>query len=81
MPDSWKLKEIFATGVVLGSYMALMTVVFFWLIKDTDFFPVIIYISGFSQYYHLLEKMVRVKSAATHAIAIAGQIWCQVHQK
>lgn len=38
MPDSWKLKEIFATGVVLGSYMALMTVVFFWLMKDTDFF-------------------------------------------
>ncbi|KAF1871699.1 hypothetical protein Lal_00020493 [Lupinus albus] len=38
MPDSWKLKEIFATGVVLGSYMALMTVIFFWLIKDTDFF-------------------------------------------
>lgn len=42
MPDSWKLKEIFATGVVLGSYMALMTVVFFWLMKDTDFFSVII---------------------------------------
>ncbi|KAL1300905.1 hypothetical protein HN51_045535 [Arachis hypogaea] len=37
-PDSWKLKEIFATGVVLGSYLALMTVVFFWLMKDTDFF-------------------------------------------
>ncbi|GMP39482.1 hypothetical protein CsSME_00010296 [Camellia sinensis var. sinensis] len=26
MPDSWKLKEIFATGVVLGGYLALMTV-------------------------------------------------------
>ncbi|PRQ27399.1 putative proton-exporting ATPase [Rosa chinensis] len=38
MPDSWKLKEIFATGIVLGGYMALMTVVFFWLMKDTDFF-------------------------------------------
>ncbi|CAL0305684.1 unnamed protein product [Lupinus luteus] len=38
LPDSWKLKEIFATGVVLGSYMALMTVVFFWLMKDTEFF-------------------------------------------
>ncbi|XP_047164314.1 plasma membrane ATPase 4-like isoform X1 [Vigna umbellata] len=38
LPDSWKLREIFATGVVLGSYLALMTVVFFWLIKDTDFF-------------------------------------------
>ncbi|TKY74642.1 ATPase 5 [Spatholobus suberectus] len=37
-PDSWKLREIFATGVGLGSYLALMTVVFFWLMKDTDFF-------------------------------------------
>ncbi|KAF5947888.1 hypothetical protein HYC85_013845 [Camellia sinensis] len=26
MPDSWKLKEIFATGVVLRGYLALMTV-------------------------------------------------------
>ncbi|XP_077238351.1 plasma membrane ATPase 4-like [Tasmannia lanceolata] len=38
MPDSWKLKEIFATGVVLGSYLALMTVIFFWVMHDTDFF-------------------------------------------
>ncbi|CAL5336146.1 unnamed protein product [Camellia sinensis] len=38
MPDSWKLKEIFATGVVLGGYLALMTVVFFWLMNDTKFF-------------------------------------------
>ncbi|PQM38346.1 plasma membrane ATPase 4 [Prunus yedoensis var. nudiflora] len=37
-PDSWKLKEIFATGIVLGGYMALMTVVFFWLMTDTKFF-------------------------------------------
>ncbi|XP_044462903.1 plasma membrane ATPase [Mangifera indica] len=38
-PDSWKLKEIFATGVVLGTYLAIMTVIFFWLMKKTDFFP------------------------------------------
>ncbi|XP_073043236.1 ATPase 8, plasma membrane-type [Primulina eburnea] len=38
VPDSWKLKEIFATGVVLGTYMAIMTVVFFYLASDTDFF-------------------------------------------
>ncbi|KAL3841056.1 hypothetical protein ACJIZ3_025647 [Penstemon smallii] len=38
LPDSWKLKEIFATGVVLGAYLALMTVIFFWLVHDTDFF-------------------------------------------
>uniref|UniRef100_A0A0E0K6B8 Plasma membrane ATPase n=1 Tax=Oryza punctata TaxID=4537 RepID=A0A0E0K6B8_ORYPU len=37
-PDSWKLKEIFATGVVLGTYMALITVLFFYLAHDTDFF-------------------------------------------
>ncbi|KAL0334394.1 UNVERIFIED_CONTAM: Plasma membrane ATPase 4 [Sesamum angustifolium] len=28
LPDSWKLKEIFATGVFLGGYLALMTVIF-----------------------------------------------------
>ncbi|KAL6847557.1 hypothetical protein ACP4OV_022583 [Aristida adscensionis] len=37
-PDSWKLNEIFATGVVYGTYMAVMTVVFFWAMRSTDFF-------------------------------------------
>jgi H+-transporting ATPase len=39
MPDSWKLAEIFTTGVVLGTYLAIMTVVFFWAAYKTDFFP------------------------------------------
>lgn len=43
LPDSWKLSEIFATGIVLGTYQAVMTVVFFWVAIDTDFFPVSIY--------------------------------------
>ncbi|WVZ23150.1 hypothetical protein V8G54_001694 [Vigna mungo] len=38
LPDSWKLEEIFATGVVLGTYLALMTVVFFWAAHGSDFF-------------------------------------------
>ncbi|KAH9297052.1 hypothetical protein KI387_028734, partial [Taxus chinensis] len=38
MPDSWKLKEIFATGVVLGTYLAVMTVIFFWAMHKTNFF-------------------------------------------
>ncbi|KAA3479481.1 ATPase 9, plasma membrane-type-like [Gossypium australe] len=38
MPDSWKLKEIFATGIVLGTYLACMTVVFFWAANDSNFF-------------------------------------------
>ncbi|CAI8611135.1 unnamed protein product [Vicia faba] len=39
LPDSWKLNEIFATGIVLGGYLALMTVIFFWAIKENHFFP------------------------------------------
>ena len=36
-PDSWKLNEIFATGIVLGGYQAVMSVIFFWVIHKTDF--------------------------------------------
>lgn len=39
-PDSWKLKEIFATGIALGTYMGLITVLFFWMVRETNFFPV-----------------------------------------
>ncbi|XP_045788161.1 plasma membrane ATPase 1 [Trifolium pratense] len=39
LPDSWKLSEIFATGVILGTYLALMTVIFFYIIFETNFFP------------------------------------------
>ncbi|KAG2607537.1 plasma membrane ATPase 4-like isoform X1 [Panicum virgatum] len=38
MPDAWRLQEIFATGVVLGTYLALATVLFFWAVRDTTFF-------------------------------------------
>ncbi|XP_052208804.1 ATPase 11, plasma membrane-type-like [Diospyros lotus] len=38
LPDSWKLSEIFATGIVLGSYLAIMTVIFFYAIYKTSFF-------------------------------------------
>ncbi|KAF1859521.1 hypothetical protein Lal_00010105, partial [Lupinus albus] len=37
-PDSWKLREIFSTGVVLGAYLAIMTVVFFWAAHASNFF-------------------------------------------
>jgi len=55
LPDSWKLKEIFATGVVLGGYLALMTVIFFWAMRETTFFPVRnIYLSCFHIAVHVL---------------------------
>ncbi|CAL5335065.1 unnamed protein product [Camellia sinensis] len=41
-PNSWKLLEIFATGIILGSYLAMMTVIFFWAAYDTDIFHVYI---------------------------------------
>lgn len=40
VPDSWKLNEIFATGIVLGTYMAVITAIFFYFIRDTTFFTV-----------------------------------------
>jgi H+-transporting ATPase len=39
-PDSWKLAEIFATGVIIGAYLTVTTVLFFWAIYSTDFFVV-----------------------------------------
>ena len=43
MPDSWKLREIFATGIVLGTYLAVMTVIFFWAAQGSNFFSVRFY--------------------------------------
>lgn len=40
MPDSWKLNEIFATGIVIGTYQALVTVLFYWIVIETEFFEV-----------------------------------------
>ncbi|KAI9153370.1 hypothetical protein LWI28_010337 [Acer negundo] len=39
LPDSWKLAEIFTTGIILGGYLAMMTVIFFWASYRTNFFP------------------------------------------
>ena len=50
LPDSWKLREIFATGIVLGGYLALMTVIFFWVMHDTDFFSV----GGAAESFHFM---------------------------
>ncbi|GLT49135.1 hypothetical protein SLA2020_227130 [Shorea laevis] len=37
-PDSWKLSEIFATGIVIGTYLAPVTLLFFLTAFKTDFF-------------------------------------------
>ncbi|KAL0364651.1 UNVERIFIED_CONTAM: Plasma membrane ATPase 3 [Sesamum angustifolium] len=52
LPDSWKLAEIFATGVVLGGYLAMMTVIFFWAAYKTDFFPRVFGVSTLEKTAH-----------------------------
>ncbi|KAL8547413.1 hypothetical protein ACS0TY_006949 [Phlomoides rotata] len=54
LPDSWKLSEIFATGIVLGSYLALMTVIFFYLAYETSFFATHFHVEDFSKHTGVL---------------------------
>ncbi|KAF3451936.1 hypothetical protein FNV43_RR08032 [Rhamnella rubrinervis] len=61
-PDSWKLNEIFATGIVIGTYLALVTVLFYWVIVDTDFF----------------ETHFHVKSLSSDSEKISSAIYLQV---
>lgn len=53
MPDSWKLREIFITGIVLGAYLAVMTVVFFWAAHASNFFTVIFLIYEMAKSFFL----------------------------
>ncbi|KAL5537563.1 hypothetical protein UlMin_044661 [Ulmus minor] len=61
-PDSWKLNEIFATGVVIGTYLALITVLFYWLVVETDFF----------------ETHFNVKSLSGNEEEVSSAIYLQV---
>ena len=55
-PDSWKLNEIFVTGIVYGAYMAVMTVVFFWAMRSTDFFSVSMHACIFSPAFSMITN-------------------------
>ncbi|KAF5739044.1 ATPase 9 plasma membrane-type [Tripterygium wilfordii] len=67
MPDSWKLKEIFATGVVLGAYLAIMTVIFFWAAHTSDFFSIATLIAVYANW-----EFARMKGIGW---GWAGVIW------
>ncbi|XWS12241.1 hypothetical protein CRYUN_Cryun37aG0072700 [Craigia yunnanensis] len=62
MPDSWKLNEIFATGIVIGTYLALVTVLFYWVVVDTEFF----------------ETHFNVKSISDNTEQISSAVYLQV---
>ncbi|KAG6411530.1 hypothetical protein SASPL_129613 [Salvia splendens] len=67
MPDSWKLNEIFATGIVLGTYMAVMTAVFFYLAADTD------YLSAIFKVKSLRESPEELTAALYLQVSIISQ--------
>ncbi|KAF0891285.1 hypothetical protein E2562_009461 [Oryza meyeriana var. granulata] len=61
-PDSWKLNEIFAAGVVIGTYLALVTVLFYWAVARTTFF----------------ESHFKVRSLKQNADEISSAMYLQV---
>ncbi|PIN20692.1 Plasma membrane H+-transporting ATPase [Handroanthus impetiginosus] len=61
VPDSWKLSEIFATGIVLGGYLALMTVIFFWAAYETDFFPNTFNVRNFNSHRRNMSDNAQAK--------------------
>ncbi|GLT84323.1 hypothetical protein SLE2022_025590 [Rubroshorea leprosula] len=74
-PDSWKLSEIFATGIVLGGYLALMTVLFFWAAYETSFFPKHFHVRDFNQnHFNMTDDKVSSKLKEQLASAVYLQI-------
>lgn len=79
-PDSWKLKEIFATGVVLGGYLALMTVIFFWAMKDTNFFSVCLFLMYCSNVKISFVDHILPFSIYLSTLSNAGHISCKTFE-
>ncbi|XP_075638959.1 plasma membrane ATPase 1-like [Castanea sativa] len=69
LPDSWKLAEIFTTGIILGGYLAMMTVIFFWAVYKTDFFPRTFGVSSLRQ----TDDFRRLASAVYLQVSIISQ--------
>ncbi|CAI8615820.1 unnamed protein product [Vicia faba] len=66
-PDSWKLPEIFATGVVIGTYLALITVLFYWAVVETTFFETHFHVASLS------SDSEKISSAVYLQVSIISQ--------
>ncbi|XP_047325440.1 ATPase 11, plasma membrane-type-like [Impatiens glandulifera] len=75
LPDSWRLSEIFATGVVIGTYLALTTVLFFYLMYETSFFANHFNIKDFN---HHLSKFDNLKATKELNAQLASAVYLQV---
>ncbi|KAA8526032.1 hypothetical protein F0562_007868 [Nyssa sinensis] len=75
LPDSWKLSEIFATGIVIGSYLALVTVLFFYATYETSFFANHFHVKDFNKkFYNLKDDRVSKELNAQLSSAVYLQV-------
>ncbi|KAG8653728.1 hypothetical protein MANES_05G053600v8 [Manihot esculenta] len=75
IPDSWKLSEIFSTGIVLGGYLALMTVIFFWAAYESNFFPKHFGVRNFNQdHFNMDDEAIANKLKEQLASAVYLQV-------
>ncbi|CAI9095681.1 OLC1v1031677C1 [Oldenlandia corymbosa var. corymbosa] len=75
LPDSWKLSEIFATGIIIGTYLALMTVIFFYMAYETSFFAKRFHIEDFNHRMHnLTDETVKQHLHAQLSSAVYLQV-------
>uniref|UniRef100_A0A453H3P7 Plasma membrane ATPase n=1 Tax=Aegilops tauschii subsp. strangulata TaxID=200361 RepID=A0A453H3P7_AEGTS len=78
LPDSWKLAEIFTTGVVLGGYLAMMTVIFFWAAYKTNFFPTCIDTCCSINFQRVFHVKSLEKTAQDDFKMLASAVYLQV---
>ncbi|KAL6323058.1 hypothetical protein AAG906_024628 [Vitis piasezkii] len=75
LPDSWKLTEIFTTGVVLGAYLALMTVFFFYVTYETNFFTKRFDVPDFNQHhFNMTNETIAIELKEQLASAVYLQV-------
>lgn len=75
LPDKWNLSEIFSTGVVLGTYLGLSTVLFYYLAHQTDFFENIFKVKSFNKNkLNLQDNIARFYNEQEMASAVYLQV-------
>uniref|UniRef100_A0A0E0EJJ5 Plasma membrane ATPase n=1 Tax=Oryza meridionalis TaxID=40149 RepID=A0A0E0EJJ5_9ORYZ len=81
-PDSWKLPEIFITGIVYGTYLAVMTVLFFWAMRSTDFFTSTFHVKPLMEKDEMVSALYLQVSIISQALIFVtrSRSWCFVER-
>uniref|UniRef100_A0A0E0ASQ8 Plasma membrane ATPase n=1 Tax=Oryza glumipatula TaxID=40148 RepID=A0A0E0ASQ8_9ORYZ len=81
-PDSWKLPEIFITGIVYGTYLAIMTVLFFWAMRSTDFFTSTFHVKPLVEKDEMMSALYLQVSIISQALIFVtrSRSWCFVER-